>query len=363
MRAELGSAAFVKYAGRFVWLSLDVDQPQNQPFLREHRLSGYPAFFIIDPVSKHSLAALMGQADVPAAESFLVRGERAFRAPPKTAAEEAEARGDGFVGAGQTAAGAAAYAEALSLGAARWPERARVVDARLTALQLIGQYQSCAEEALREAPTLPRQRAFAGILLTGMACAVAGGDAAWAVRSRRALQPLAREAQTLPDILDDDRYQLYEQLIMACAQARDAACTRSLADEWLTRIERDDKAAVQGPDAQVARDVARVRAAGHLGQPSRIVAALEATARAQPHSYTVYTRLAATYLAVHRDEDARRAIALGLAASPGTWGARTCWGCAATSSSRGAIWPRPPSRWTKRSLLRKRSGPTTCGDR
>jgi tetratricopeptide (TPR) repeat protein len=322
MRAELEGAAFVKYAGRFVWLSLDVDKPQNQPFLHEHAFEGgVPVFLVIDAASGKVLASLMGQADVPAMEAFLQRAERNFKGGARGAGPPGAAdRGDALLGNGKADEAARAYDEALRGGGASASERERLLDARLTALQIAGKNEECARAAATAAPGLPRRRAFAGVVLTGLTCAISSGPAPWGEPMRRALEPLAAEAIAIPAILDDDRYQLYERRIFARMLAHDEAAARALGAEWLARIERDDKSGVQGPDAQQARDVARVRAATRAGEPRRIVAALEATTRAQPGSYTAWARLAGAYLQVHRAADADAAIARALAAGPGPLG-------------------------------------------
>ncbi|MDB4971310.1 MAG: hypothetical protein JWN44_6999 [Myxococcales bacterium] len=321
MRAELEGAAFVKYAGRFVWLSLDVDKPQNQPFLHEHAIEGYPAFVIFDGTSGKVLASLMGQADVAAMEAFLQRAERAARGGAGGSVGGGPAqRGDALLGDGKADAAARAYDEALRAGGPTWSERERVIDARLTALQLAGDNEGCARAAATLAPGLPRRRTFAGVVLTGLTCAISSGPAKWGDELRGRLEPLAVEAQAVPGVLDDDRYQLYERRIFARMLAHDDAAGRALAAEWLARIERDDKEGVQGADAQQARDVARVRAATRLGEPARIVPSLEATTRTQPLSYTAWARLAGAYLQLHRAADAEAAILRALAAAPGPLG-------------------------------------------
>src|SRR5258706_16156169 len=90
MRATINGGAFVKYAGRFVWLELNTDVAANQPFLSSHPTEGVPDYFILGPASGEVRATWMGSATVAQFERFLVDGEaaaagRGARPPPDEA--------------------------------------------------------------------------------------------------------------------------------------------------------------------------------------------------------------------------------------------------------------------------------------
>jgi hypothetical protein len=49
MKAALHGAAIASYAGQFVWLDLNVDEPRNAGFLTAHMGMASPVLLIIDP--------------------------------------------------------------------------------------------------------------------------------------------------------------------------------------------------------------------------------------------------------------------------------------------------------------------------
>jgi hypothetical protein len=49
MRATLRDGALASYAGRFVWLELNYDNPRNAAFLDSHMNQGYPLLLIVSP--------------------------------------------------------------------------------------------------------------------------------------------------------------------------------------------------------------------------------------------------------------------------------------------------------------------------
>ncbi len=56
MRATLADAALARYAGRFVWLKLDFDRPENGAFIERHGTSYTPSFYVLDSAGERATA-------------------------------------------------------------------------------------------------------------------------------------------------------------------------------------------------------------------------------------------------------------------------------------------------------------------
>src|SRR5215831_1319707 len=147
MRATLADASLARYAGRFVWLELDFDNPNNQPFLLQHGVTNTPTFFVLDPAGERSNATQLGAMTLQELIGFLDRG---VLAAAKSPADEARARGDAFLATNRHDEAARAYREALRLADSAWPEHDSTVASLVWALMSSKQWQACAETAASE---------------------------------------------------------------------------------------------------------------------------------------------------------------------------------------------------------------------
>src|SRR5262249_24506910 len=185
MRASLQDPALERHAGRFVWLELDYDREENKAFFARHGVSWTPELFVVDPADERVLAHHVGGLPIPELERFLGLG------------------------------GGAAVGEEV-----RGPRMPRVSG-------------GCAEVAAARAPLMPRSRAWAAVLSSGLGCAnAAGADGA-----RTVLEPLAAAAADLPATLRDDRWQIYQQLMVAARNRGGRAALSRLGERWLGEIE------------------------------------------------------------------------------------------------------------------------------
>ena len=288
MRAELADSSLARYAGRFVWLSLDFDKPANQEFLARYGANYTPSFFVIDPADEHSAATQLGGMTLPELVAFLDRGENGVLAKVATPAGRALARGDELLGRNQAAQAVPLYREALQLGGKNWPEHGRAVASLTWALMRDHKAQPCAETAAREAPAMPRDETFSRTVLAGLYC-IAGEKAPWAGPAAKTIRPLAEEAIKLPATLRDHRFQIYQQLMYQAKIADDKATLNRWGDAWLKEI---DSITPANDDERSALDVARVDAAGLLDDPKRVIPALMASEQAMPTNYNASLRLA-----------------------------------------------------------------------
>ena len=320
MRETMADPSLVRHAGRFVWLELDFDNPVNQGFIARHGVAYTPTLFVIDPVDERPAATHIGGMALPELTRFLRQGERGVRDKAASPADAALARGDAMVGRGKFGDAATAYREALRAAGPGWADRPRAVRALTWALMTGGEVRACAETAAAEAPGLPREETFPSVVLSGMSCTNQGGSAPWADSARRVLEPLAAEASALPMALRDERFQLYQQLMVAAQGRDDKVALARWGERWLGEIESTDPAS---DDERSALDIARVDAASLLDRPERALPALAASERAMPENYNASLRLAQMASAAKRYDDAIAACDRGLAHATGP--IARCW--------------------------------------
>src|SRR5690348_13250895 len=68
-----------RHAGRFVWLSIDTERPENAGFLEKYPVDAWPTLFIIDPSDGSVAVRWYGGMTVPQLTKLLDDGERAVQ--------------------------------------------------------------------------------------------------------------------------------------------------------------------------------------------------------------------------------------------------------------------------------------------
>ena len=303
MRATLADPSIARrYAGRFVWLELDFDKPQNEAFLVGHGAAYTPTEYIIDPATERVTATQLGAMTLPELERFLERGERGATAT--TPADVALARGDELMASAKGAEAVTAYTEALRVADPSWSDRDRAAGALVTALSTLRRYHECAEAAATYAAQLPRNESFGRVIYHGLSCCESEPDDA----ARAVLLPLAEEAVALPSTVRDHRFGMYDALISA--HKADLAVAAAWGKRWLDELDTIQPA---NDEERLAVDIARFEAGRELGDVSRVLGQLEATERALPTNYATSLRLAQAYAVAKRYPDVLAACERGLA--------------------------------------------------
>jgi len=179
MSATLGDPALKAMAGRFVWLELDFDKPENQAFISSHGVMTTPTLFVLEPGDGRPLAAHLGGMTAPSLVRVLEEGERAYRRAEAPPAVEALARGGRALAARRPAEATADYRKALALAGKNSPGRLEAFGSLTWTLWMSGGAREAAETAVREPPVMPRGESFARVVRAGLAGSLQGGDA-WA---------------------------------------------------------------------------------------------------------------------------------------------------------------------------------------
>jgi tetratricopeptide (TPR) repeat protein len=278
MRATvLTDAALAKHAGRFVWLSIDTEDPKNAPYLEKFPWRAVPTFEVLDPKSETVSYQWIGAVDAAELARRFEEGESAFRA-------------GGTATAGPSGA-----------------------DAQVLALAMADKNDECAQQALELLPQLAPGPVKAGVAATGLDCALgAPAEAPWRAGAIATLEPATREAVGYPGLLDDDRSGLYGALVDARDRQNDEAGGKVAALAWLDWLDTQAKHA-PSPEARAALDGYRVSASIRAGVPAREVPWIETSEREIPDDYNPPARLAILLGEVGRYDEALAASDRALA--------------------------------------------------
>jgi len=309
MRATLADPSLARYAGRFVWLTLDYDKPENSAFIAQHGVQGTPSFFVLNPVTGDATATEPDAMTLQEMIGFLDRGEAGMKAHARTPLDAALTRGDELMARNDAAAAVKAYSEALRLAPKTGPAHEEAVASLLTGWYGAQQWKSCGEMAAAEAPHMGRDAMFGRVVLNGLDCVDQGGTEAWTAAARKTLDPLAAEAIALPTTVRDHRFELYRELMSEAQSRGDKATVQRWGDRWLAEL---DSTKPINDDERSALDIARVDAARLMGNPSRVLPALIASEKAMPGNYNASLRLAQIELDAKNYGDAIAACDRGL---------------------------------------------------
>ena len=315
-------AALAEHAGRFAWLSVDVEHPGNVAFLEKFPWEAVPSFLVIDPATEKIVYEWLGNADLPELVRRFGEAERAMDGGSGDAAAVALAQADRLYGEDHKAEAAALYRKAIDAGGPGWSERERAIESMVVGLAISAftspeAIQACAQSAVDEAPGLTRGPTFANVVSAGLGCAVAADDTAeWRGPAIAALEPLALEAVALPDLLGDDRSGLYQSLVDAREVIGDEAGAKRVAEQWFEFLERAT-AEADNAEVRMAYDSHRVEAALALGDPARALPALEASARDLPDDYNPPANMAVVLAELDRYDEALAAADRALAKAYG----------------------------------------------
>jgi tetratricopeptide (TPR) repeat protein len=308
-----------RYAGQFVWLSIDTEDAKNTAFLKAHPISVWPTLLILDPKDK-VVFRYAGGGTVPQIRKLLDDGQHAFRGS-HSKADTLLVRADALAGEGKQAEAAKAFDEAIAAAPKDWPRLGRASESLVFALLQSQNPQGCAERALALYPRVRGTGSAVNVASTGLSCATELDAKSWNRAELTAgLEKATRETLAAADKIRmsaDDRSGLYESLVDARDQAKDEASARKLREEWAAFLEREASKA-KTPDQRAVYDSHRLTVYLGLKQPQKAIAMLEQSERDLPKDYNPPARLISAYRAAGRFDDALAASdrALKLAYGP-----------------------------------------------
>src|ERR1041385_942009 len=120
--------ALTRHAGRFVWLSLDMEKARNAAARKQIGIRAFPTLYVVDPSDGHVAIRWLGGASIPQLERLFDDGELAVKGGAKGPAFEALIAADRAYGAEKFADACNSYRTALAVAPAPWPARSRAVE-------------------------------------------------------------------------------------------------------------------------------------------------------------------------------------------------------------------------------------------
>jgi tetratricopeptide (TPR) repeat protein len=297
-----------RYAGRFVWLSINTEAAASAPFLKKYPIPALPTLLVIDPKQNTVSVRYVGGATVPQLRKLLDDAEKSYRARSEAQADRLLAEADQLASEGRHADSAKSYDAAIENAPARWQHLGRAAESLLFALSMAGEEERCATRANALYPRVKGTVSSANVAATGLSCA-AGLDAKHAKRASllASLEKATKEVFDNPKIAisDDDRSGLYIALIDARDTAGDDEGVVALQAKWSAFLD-DAAARAKTPDQRTVYDSHRLTAYMELGTPEKAIPMLEQSERDFPDDYNPPARLAIAYRAM---KDYDRALA------------------------------------------------------
>lgn len=311
--------ALERYAGQFVWLSVDTEKSSNANFLKKYTVEGYPSFYVIDPAKEKVALRWMGGATVAQMAKLFEDGRRSVRGKD-TGVDALLTKADKLYGEGKNAEAAKAYEAALAAAPATWSRYGRATESLLIAQMSAQLFEPCALRARDSYPRLRDTSSAANVAATGLDCALSL-DQKNTLRSElvKRLELASREVLTNPRVVvaADDRSGVYQVLIAAREDVGDEPGQERVTREWASFLDAE-AAKAKTPQARMVFDSHRLGAYLALHEPEKAVEFLQQSQRDAPDDYNPPARLASAYLAMKKYDEAIAASdrALELAYGP-----------------------------------------------
>jgi predicted negative regulator of RcsB-dependent stress response len=299
-----------RYAGQFVWLSVNTEASSNAAFLKRYPIPALPTLLVLDPKGKVT-TRYVGGATVPQLRKLLDEASAgAVSAPDKLLVQA-----DRLAAEGKHAEAVKVYESALAKSDKSWRRYGRTAESMLFSMSMADQNEPCAIRAAAMYPRVKGTASAANVASTGLSCALALEE----TNAKRAtlaetLEQETREVFDDPKITlsGDDRSGLYIALIDARDQAKDEKGAHELREQWAAFLERMASEA-KTAEQRAVYDSHRVAAYLDLGTPEKAIPMLEQSERDFPGDYNPPARLALAYKAMKQYDKALAASDRALA--------------------------------------------------
>jgi predicted Zn-dependent protease len=215
---------------------------------------------------------------------------------------------DSTFGSGDNAGATKAYEAVLAAAPADWRGRQRIVESLMYAYSRTHQDKEAVALARQRVPEFGRTLSAMNVASLGLDAAVTLADSVPTAEQASVIRELVSAGTALVRDTSfvaaaDDRSGEYISLLGAADAFQDAAAHKAVASEWATYLE-GQAARARTPDQRAVFDPHRFNAYLELGQPERAIPMLMASERDMPDDYNPPARLANTYKALKRWDDA-----------------------------------------------------------
>ena|SRR5436189_801926 len=293
-----------RYAGRFVWLSVNTEAAANAAFLRKYPIPALPTLLVLDADGKVR-TRYVGGATVPQLSKLLDDASAKATSPTDKLLLEA----DRLAADGKHEEAVKSYEKALAGAPKGWRKFGRTAESMLFSMSMADQNEPCATRAMELYPRVKGTYSAATVAATGLGCAISVDEKnAKRMEWIATLEKETREVFDDPKIVlsGDDRSGLYISLIDARDAVKDEAGARALKEQWVAFLEKVASEA-KTPEQRAVYDSHRLSAYLDLGTPEKAIPMLEQSARDFPTDYNPPARLALAYKAMKEYDKALEA--------------------------------------------------------
>lgn len=286
-----------RYAGRFVWLSINTEAPETAAFLKKYPIPALPTLLILE---KDSVAVrYVGGANVAQIKTMLDDAEQKHRSRMSREADKLLSEADTLASAGEHSAAAKTYEAAIKSAPGRWKRFGRTAESLIIALSTAYESERCATRALTLYPRVKGTVSAANVAAIGLSCAVQlDKEHPQRMKMIDALEKATREVfdnkKLTAALSGDDRSGLYIALIDARDASGDEEGMIALQSEWASFLEQA-AASAKTAEQRAVYDSHRVSAYANLGTPEKAVPMLEQSEKDFPTDYNPPARLAYIY--------------------------------------------------------------------
>ena len=299
--------ALERYAGRFVWLSIDTENSANAKFLAKYPIRVMPTLLVVDPRKESVVMRYAGGATVPQLEKLLSDGERAFKARgnnPDAMLVEA----DRLVSHEKNEEAIKVYQKAIADAPKNWQRLGRAAESMTMTMSLAGQNEPCAIAARDLFPRLEGTTSAANVAAVGLGCATEVDEKNPArseliVTLERAVRESMNDPKIRASVSGDDISGYYQSLIAARDAQKDIDAARKLREEWIAFLDKEAGAA-KTAEQRAVYDSHRLTAYLELETPEKAVPLLQQSERDFPNDYNPPARLAIAYRAMNKYDQA-----------------------------------------------------------
>ena len=311
--------ALTRHAGRFVWLSLDMEKATNAPARKQIGITAFPTLYVVDPSDGHVAIRWLGGASIAQLERLFDDGELAVKGGAKGPALEALIAADRAYGAEKFADACTQYSRALSLAPASWPAYGRAVESLLSAYSEADSNLATCRTADTVWPRVQGTISSANVASYALSAAVALPDSlpdrqAWLDRYEAACREVLADP-SLP-LVGDDRSGIYFSLEDARDAAKDSTGRRAVQEEHLAMLESEASKA-RSAEQRAVYDSHRLSLYIALGRPESAIPMLEQSRKDFPDDYNPCQRLATAYKEMKQWREALAASDAALARAYG----------------------------------------------
>jgi tetratricopeptide (TPR) repeat protein len=312
--------SLTRHAGRFVWLSLDMEKAQNALARKQIGITAFPTLYVVDPSDGHVALRWLGSASLKQLERLFDDGELAVKGGAKGPAFEALIAADRAYGAEKSAEACDLYLQALANAPEGWPVYGRTVESLMFAYSEADSLEPTARLADHAWPKVRGTPSATVVAASALDAAAqmpdsVPGRAAWLERYEAACREVLSDPN-LP-LVGDDRSGVYFSMEYAREAVGDTAGLRRLREEHLAMLEHE-AATASNAEQRSSYDSHRISLYLALDRPEKALPMVEQTQRDFPDDYNPLARKAAAYKAMKRWPEALAAAdaAMQLAYGP-----------------------------------------------